>query len=151
MEEIHDNLPPDDDFTGLPDDDEGLQQRPKAKKQKCLPYKNAKAPMTEKLMRTLKVPLPLKLDQLKQKFGSRANMLLIEVFSPPRLQTYCITTHIIDQEKLLSIDITTGWDLSLPSVRTFLLSCLPLWTPKCIMMSPPCTSFSQLQTGKSKR
>ena len=143
MDEIDDDLPPDDDFAALPEDDDGPPHGHPAKKQKCSPYKNAKAPMTEKLMK--KCRPPLKPDELKEEFGCRANMLLVEVFSPPRLQTHGITEHGMDHEKLLSIDVMTGWDLSQPQVRKFLLLSLPVWTPRAIMLSPPCTIFSRLQ------
>ena len=74
MDDIGDTLPPEDDFAALPEDDEGLPQGPQAKKQKCSPYKNAKAPMTEQLMKKSRLPLPLKLDKLKEEFGCRATV-----------------------------------------------------------------------------
>ena len=66
----------------------------------------------------------------------------MEVFSPPRVIPHCrglgLSGHV-------SIDITTGTDLSSFEGRAKTLSLLRQFRPMLLYLSPPCTYFSPLQ------
>ena len=63
----------------------------------------------------------------------------MEVFSPRRLVGRgCLCGS-------MSIDLETGWDFRLPSMRTLSMQLLSILQIHFLIMSPPCTVFSELQ------
>ena len=65
----------------------------------------------------------------------------MEVFSPPRILEH---TAKLGLRGNLSVDLTTGWDLSLERDRAILLKEILRRRPKIVFLEPPCTWFSQL-------
>jgi hypothetical protein len=75
---------------------------------------------------------------------------LVEIHSPARMVPMA-RTHGLRAE--LSVDLLTGWDLLNLEVRVRLVQEIKQRRPKVLMMSPPCTWFSQLMNlnwGKIK-
>ena len=66
---------------------------------------------------------------------------VVELFSPPRL---CPVAAAAGLQASLSIDIETGFDLREVAVQAAVMSELERRAPKCVVISPPCTWFSQL-------
>ena len=67
----------------------------------------------------------------------------MEVFSPPRVAIACRRRHML---ALHSLDELTGYDLLQFECRARALHLIDACKPKFIMLSPPCTMYSQLQT-----
>jgi hypothetical protein len=65
-----------------------------------------------------------------------------EFYSPPRVLP---ATKRLGLSGVLSLDILTGWDFSLPSVRTTANLILNRLLVFIVLLSPPCTVFSDLQ------
>ena len=153
-------LPADDngDIEALPTDDEhaddeddsGIKKKPVAKKApKHAPkksYVNKRAPMTAQIVNRMGLK-PKSLAELQEdkdlKRMGGDQMDFIELFSPPRLAPI-FKQH--GKTKTMSIDVMSGWDLSKPCIRSFVLGQVDKRCPKGMMLSPPCTSFSCLQT-----
>ena len=65
-----------------------------------------------------------------------------ELYSPPRVLPVVHNRGLTGQ---LSLDILTGWNFELPNVRAISLALLTTLCIRFLMLSPPCTIFSQLQ------
>ena len=65
----------------------------------------------------------------------------MEVFSPPRILEH---TAALGLRGDLSVDLATGWDLSLEQHRANLLTEIVRRRPKIVFLEPPCTWFSKL-------
>lgn len=67
---------------------------------------------------------------------------IAEFYSPPRIlskgREFGLTGH-------LSLDLITGWDFELPHIRQLSFNLLAQLQIVFLMLSPPCTIFSQLQ------
>ena len=72
----------------------------------------------------------------------------MEVFSNPRIAPYCNELGLLTGP---SVDLGTGWDLLLESAQHRLLHMITLLRPLVIMLSPPCTVFSQVQASMESR
>ena len=66
---------------------------------------------------------------------------VMEVFSPPRILEHTASLGLRGD---LSVDLATGWDLSLEQHRANLLTEIVRRRPKLVFLEPPCTWFSQL-------
>ena len=66
---------------------------------------------------------------------------VVELFSPPRVCPVATTAGL---QASLSIDIETGFDLRKVAVQRAVMAELERRDPKCVVVSPPCTWFSQL-------
>ena len=66
---------------------------------------------------------------------------VMEVFSPPRILEH---TAAVGLRVDLSVDLATGWDLSLEQHRANLLTEIVRRRPKIVFLEPPCTWFSRL-------
>ena len=66
----------------------------------------------------------------------------MEVYSPPRLVPEFTA---LGYKATWSIDLETGWDLLNKEHRDALLKLIKNVRPRAIMLSPPCTVFSNLQ------
>ena len=67
---------------------------------------------------------------------------LMEFFSVPRLVPVCQEFGLLAE---VSLDLQTGWDANLPAMREFAFKAIEKRKPRVIMLSPPCTVYSQLQ------
>ena len=72
----------------------------------------------------------------------------MEVFSNPRIAPHCNELGLLTGP---SVDLGTGWDLLLESAQHRLLHMITLLRPLVIMLSPPCTVFSQVQASMENR
>ena len=80
-----------------------------------------------------RVPSP---SEAKHLTGSH---LLAEFYSVPRV------SRALDLACLLAFDIHTGWDFAQESMRQLSIWLLHTLSIHLLMLSPPCTAFSQLQ------
>ena len=67
----------------------------------------------------------------------------IDFFSRPRLIPRIVTLHLC-MIASMSVDILTGFDLLLSQKRQEIMAYLRAKMPRSVMLSPPCTMFSQL-------
>eukprot|EP00969_Alexandrium_andersonii_P323158 14278764-Alexandrium_andersonii.AAC.1 len=65
----------------------------------------------------------------------------MEVFSPPRL---CPKAAELGYRAFVSCDLETGWDFRAPGHRESLMKDILKRGPRVIVLSPPCTAFSQM-------
>ena len=65
----------------------------------------------------------------------------MELFSPPRLVPLFLAENKITS---ISADLLTGWNLADSKIQGFLFTLLKKRAPRVIMLSPPCTVFSNL-------
>ena len=72
----------------------------------------------------------------------------MEVFSNPRIAPY---VSGLGMRVGPSIDLGTGWNLALRSCQNHLLQLLAVLQPFVLMLSPPCTVFSQVQNSMKNR
>lgn len=68
---------------------------------------------------------------------------VVELFSPPRVVPVAAAAGL---QASLSIDLETGFDLCKAAVQAAVMSELERRDPKCVVICPPCTWFSQLMT-----
>ena len=81
------------------------------------------------------VPTPAEVLQL------RGEHLFAEYWSPPR----CVPVALrLGMRCSLSLDIVTGWDFTVPSLRAISLQILNQLSVLFLMVCPPCTIFSDL-------
>ncbi|CAK9032260.1 unnamed protein product [Durusdinium trenchii] len=73
---------------------------------------------------------------------------VMELFSQPRLVPICQEMGLVAE---LSLDLKTGWDCSLPDMKTLALKTIDQRKPWVIMLSPPCTMYSALQRSNKNR
>eukprot|EP00435_Cladocopium_sp_Y103_P063462 s717_g25.t1 len=67
---------------------------------------------------------------------------LMEFFSVPRLVPVC---QELGMQAEVSLDLQTGWDANDPAMRQLAFEAIEKFKPWVIMLSPPCTVYSQLQ------
>lgn len=85
--------------------------------------------------RPLASPLPGPGDGWKDAF--------MEVYSPPRV---CLYVRKLGMTAGTSVDILSGYNLKEFGARRAVLDLLERCRPLCLLVSPPCTMYSQLQS-----
>ena len=83
-------------------------------------------------------------DDVAEIYGSLTNSddTIVELYSPPRVVEEARKRGLRAE---LSIDLTTGYDLSMPEQKEHVKRELAKRKPKLLVTSPPCTKFSPLQ------
>jgi len=87
---------------------------------------------------SVKVPTPEAVVHMPRK----VTHAVAEYYSPPRV---CGRAREKGLTGNLSLDILTGWDFQIPWVRSLSLQLLSWFNIVFVMLSPPCTIFSELQ------
>ena len=72
----------------------------------------------------------------------RGPVHFMEIFSNPRVAPH---VRLLGMSHGPSIDLGTGWDLLRKSCQIALLELISILCPLVLMLSPPCTVFSQVQ------
>ena len=87
-------------------------------------------------------------DDIVEVFGSlpNTNDAIVELYSPPRVVKAAAARGL---KASLSIDLSTGYDLSKPEDRDRVRAELKQRRPRLLVTSPPCTKFSMLQNLRS--
>lgn len=95
-----------------------------------------------------RAPLEDPLADLRAVGAASRPVHFMEIFSNPRIAP---KVALLGLRHGPSIDLGTGWNLLLASCRLNLLKLLDILCPLVVMLSPPCTVFSQVQHSMEGR